>query len=136
MWRIVLAALALTAACGNDDGGGSIPIDGLANALFNEICNGYAACGVVDDVATCRKLFEDDAVDADLIAAVKAGKVVYHSDKAGQCLSEFANGCDRNDFLGSRSRSAACDETFTGTVGDGGQCAIDEECISQDCNVP
>jgi len=133
MRSIILAAILCAAACGSDDGG-PIPSDDLSNAVFSSVCNQYVACGVIDDTATCLQLFGDESVDQDLVAAVHAGKVIYHSDKAGECLAGFGSSCDRTRFFG--TESDACDQTFTGTVGEGGQCAIKEECISQDCDVP
>ncbi len=136
MRRLVLV-LGLLAAC-DDDSGGPIGIDDLGDAIANTYCNLYVKCGLIDSLATCRQidLLDDAEIDADLKAAVDAGKVIYHPDKAGECLAAFGATCDVSNAPGSRSTSLACDQTFEGTVGSGGQCAIDEECISQTCDVP
>lgn len=126
-----LALFAMLAACG----GGSIPIDELQDEVFETICSTYVSCGYIDDHDTCRMLFGDADVDQNLIAAVDAGKVIYHSDKARECLDGLAGSCERGT-LGDSDGNTACDETFEGTVGAGGQCALDEECISQTCDVP
>lgn len=128
-----LAFIAMLAACGGD-GGGPIDIDELEPAVVNAICNLYVNCGLVEDQATCKSLYTDVEVDEDLIAAVKAGKVIYHPDKARECLNSVWGSCERNTLEG--EQSPACDETFEGTVAAGGGCAMDEECISQNCEVP
>ncbi len=133
MRRLVLA-IALFAACG-DDGGGPIPIDGLEDAIINAYCSTYVNCGLVDDLALCRTLNTDVEIGAELVAAVEAGKVIYHADKARECLNGITGSCDRTE-LNRGNSSLACDDTFEGTVPAGGQCAIDEECISSSCNVP
>ena len=130
-----LALLALLAACGGDDGGGPIAIDDLEGAVINAYCNLYVHCGLIDDAATCRMLDLDLDADESLIEAVNAGKVIYHADLAGECLASISASCsvaqlDRNDD------TAACEATFEGTVAAGGQCAMNEECVSQNCDVP
>lgn len=136
MRRLVLIAL-LAAGCGGSDGGGPIPIDDLDSAAINVFCNFYASCGLIQDEATCRSLNLDINLDPDLVAAVHAGKVIYDPDKARECLNGVALSCNRVEFNRSDSGNrAACDQTFKGTVAAGGQCAMDQECISQSCDVP
>jgi hypothetical protein len=135
MRRLVLAIAVVLAGCGDDGGGGDIPIDGLASAVVSKYCSIYVTCGLIDDNATCRAIFPDTDIDPDLIAAVKAGKIIYHSDKARECLNSIGGTCDQNSFFDTGDREA-CDQTFEGTVHAGGQCALDEECVSQNCDVP
>jgi hypothetical protein len=136
MRRLVLA-IALLAACGDDDsGGGSIPIDDLQGALISAYCNLYVMCGLVDDATTCRAIFGAEVeVDADLLAAVEAGKIIYHPDKARECLNGIGGSCDQNQFF-TNDAQEACEATFEGTVAAGGQCAMSEECRSRECNIP
>lgn len=134
MRRLVLA-IGLLAACGGDDGGGPIPIGGLEEAIVNAYCNIYVTCGLIEDMATCRQLDVDADVNESIIAAVEAGKVIYHPDKARECLNAIAGSCDRL-AINRGDDSNACDETFEGTVAAGGQCAISEECVSSNCDVP
>lgn len=132
MRRLALV-IALLAAC--DDDGGPISIDDLPAELTNAFCNLYVNCGLIEDHSTCRSLYLDLDVDESLIAAVDAGKVIYHEDKARECLSGVGASCERASAL-SGTNTEACDETFEGTVGAGGQCAMNEECKSRDCDVP
>lgn len=90
---------------------------------------------MIEDQATCRSLYTDIDVDADLLAAVEAGKVIYHPDKARECLNGLAGTCKRNGLVDTDD-NPACDETFEGTVAAGGQCAMDEEWISKNCDLP
>jgi hypothetical protein len=132
--RRLVFAVALLAACG-DDGGGSIPLDELDGEAYSAACSFYVHCGLIDDLQTCRDLDLDIGfLDPSLRAAVEAGKVIYDGDKARECLSSLPLSCDRNAF--ERSDNSACDEIFVGTLSAGAVCALDEECISQDCNVP
>ena len=136
MRKLALVVVVIS-ACGNDSGSGSIPIDGLEQAAIDTFCDIYVRCGVLPDLESCRELYMASlSLDSDLIAAVHADKVVYHGDKARECYNAFtATSCDRNLVFGSRDVPLACDQTFVGTVGDAGQCALDEECISQDCQI-
>lgn len=132
--RRFLAAVAVLAACGGDDDGGPIEIDDLGGALVSAYCSVYVGCGLIDDYATCSSLDLDVEIDADLVAAVKAGTIVYHEDLAGQCLGGIGgSSCERNRLF---DEPAACEQVFEGTVAAGGQCAIDEQCISHQCDVP
>jgi hypothetical protein len=128
--------LFVIAACGGS--GGAIPIGDLATTEINDICDLYVRCGVFPDAQTCRDEFGlVFSNEADLIAAVNAGKVIYDGNKARECLDGFiGNSCDRRDLFGNRNPPIACDETFVGTLGDGAACAISQECISQDCVLP
>jgi hypothetical protein len=132
MRRLALLCLVLV-ACGDE--GGPIPLDDLEGEVINTLCSLYVNCGLVDDIATCRKLQQGEGdLDASLLAAIEAGKVIYHPDKARECLNGVGGSCERGATLGTSSE--ACDETFEGTVGAGGQCALDEVCKSRDCDVP
>lgn len=133
--RRLVFAIGLFAACGDEDGGGPIPISELGEAFVNAYCNVYVTCGLIDDISTCRQLDIDIEIDASLIAAIEAGKVIYHPDKARTCLNGITGSCDRL-ALNRSNNTLACDETFEGTVAAGGQCAIDEECQSASCDVP
>jgi hypothetical protein len=139
LMRRLTVALVLIAACGGDDNGsGPISIDDLGATEINLICDLYVRCGVFPDDQACRDAFNFDfSNEAALIAAVKAGKVQYDGNKARECLNELiGTTCDRRQFFGTRNQPLACSETFMGTVGDAGMCAMDEECISQDCVLP
>ncbi|NVB80342.1 MAG: hypothetical protein HOV81_18255 [Kofleriaceae bacterium] len=133
--RKLVLVLGLLGAC-SDDSGGPIEIDDLQDAIIDAYCNLYVQCGVVEDLATCRSLRLTDANDNDIVAAVHAGKVVYNPDRAAECIGRFQTTCDVAQQNEERSLPVACDEMFTGTIAEGGTCALDEECVSQNCDVP
>jgi hypothetical protein len=133
--RKLVLAICLLAACSDDDGG-PIEIDDLGGALINRYCDLYVRCGILPDMATCQSLYLGETIDDDLVAAVHAGKVIYHADKAGECLAGVAPSCEARNEPGNSANPEACDATFEGTVAEGGACALDEECVSQECDIP
>jgi hypothetical protein len=133
--RRFAVALALVAACGGDEDSGPLEADDLPEALVSAYCNLYVQCGLIDDAATCRSLDLDLEFDADLLAAVHNGTVLYDESKARACLNSlFGGSCERNRVFD--ENSPECDTVFSGTIPDGGACAIDEQCISDSCNTP
>jgi hypothetical protein len=133
--RRYLAVLAVVAACGGDGDGGPVGYDDLPGAVISAYCNVYVSCGLVDDFATCQNLKLDVEFDAAIGAAIDAGLVIYHADQAGACLAGISSStCERNRLF--ENQPEACNLTFEGTVAGGGECGIDEECISQQCDVP
>jgi hypothetical protein len=127
--------LAVLVGCGGDDDGGPVSADDLPDALVNAFCNYYVRCGLLDDLALCRTLDLDVELDAEVIAAVNEGSVLYDEAAAGACLGVFGGLSCAEESL-DRAESTACDQVFTGTVADGGACFIDEQCISQQCSIP
>lgn len=124
------------AACSNDSSGGPIPITALEASYHAYYCNLAVRCGLVSDLGTCSKLQLGVDISADLVAAVQAGTVAYDGTAAGECLAGITATCDRSLVLSDRDAPVACDEMFAGTVGDGGACGLDQECISGVCSVP
>jgi hypothetical protein len=134
MRRFALAlAFALLSACSNDGTTGEpVGFDEFTDAFEDAICQWYLRCGVVEDVATCDLLGIERKLDASLVAAVQDGSVIYQPDDAGTCLAEFAGrSCERRDLFYTFD---SCELAFEGTVAEGGACAIDEQCISHDCD--
>jgi hypothetical protein len=134
----VVALVAILGAC-DDDSGDGLTVDNIDEAVASAFCDIYVRCGVIDDHATCLAIFGNNlGLGGDLEAAVDAGKVIFDAGKGRECLNSFGNAtCDlRVGVFSNRTQPLACDETFRGTVGAGGQCALNEECISHDCDVP
>lgn len=133
MRRLVSVLALQIVACGGDEGG--LRPDELDDALISTICDYYVRCGLIDDPATCRTLDVDAEISAELLAAIENGTVRYDEAAAADCLASLAGAtCAREGFR--RAETDACDRAFQGTVGAGGTCAIDEQCISDTCEVP
>ncbi len=124
--------------CG-DDGGDSVSLDEASDLFRSEYCRYLARCGDVPDEATCLEmnLGISNNIDPSLRAAIDAGKVTYSGSNLSSCYHAIGSmSCDRTDGTVRAFGGDACADTVTGTVADGGQCAIDAECISEICDVP
>ncbi len=120
-------------------GGGGIAIDDVPDAVRGEYCQFLTRCHLVQSESECKSLNIglDFHIGASLRAAIDAGKVHYDGDKLGECYGDFGDqSCDRTSEDARAPNGKACDEAITGTVGAGGVCAISEECISRECDVP
>ncbi|NVB82869.1 MAG: hypothetical protein HOV81_31115 [Kofleriaceae bacterium] len=121
------------------DGGGGIPLEMMTEAQLDALCNHAVQCGQFEDVPSCKAVYGNLIVPAsDEIAAVNAGTVIYHGDKAKECLdAQTANlACERWKFASNRAADPACSAVFEGTRHNGDACAIAEQCISQNCMYP
>jgi hypothetical protein len=128
-WVIVL----VLGACSN-----SVSLADYPDAFRDAYCNYLARCGAFPDVDTCKKanIGFNLHIDPSSQAAVDQGKVIFDGDTAAKCLDEFGSQtCDQTDASG-RSLPTSCGNIVHGTVGAGGQCALDEECKSGTCDVP
>jgi len=139
--RIAAITVAMCTACGSDASAPPpddtpVDIDQYQSAFIDAICRLAARCGQVDDVATCKS--QDVGVNPrfDLVAAVKAGKVIFHGDKARECINAtYASGsCEAAQLTFASLQTPACLEVLEGAVPGAGACAFNEECISQRCD--
>jgi hypothetical protein len=129
MRRLVLA-VTLLVACGGDDDGGPLTVDGLPTAIVNAQCGAFVRCGLITDVATCRSLDNDVDIDAELVAAVNHGTVIFNANEASLCIAGFGETCEPGRLF---EENEHCDLAFEGTVAAGGTCYINAQCISQQC---
>lgn len=123
------AALAVGVVAGCDSNG-AIPIDEIPASVEATLCREAVTCGGGPDQAACEAAYfvsEDNSLKA-LVAAVKRGTIVYDGHRARECLDEYGRDCIQN--LGA---PPACDETFRGTVAEGGPCQVRQECLSGQC---
>ena len=104
----------------------------------DSFCRYLARCGDIESVETCRTTNLDQffGVSASERAGIDMSKIRYSAENAAGCLDAFANrSCD----LTSQSNRAipdACRRLVTGTLHDGDTCALDDECVSELCEVP
>jgi hypothetical protein len=127
-------------AAPDDEGNRDIPLEQLADANWTALCDYYVRCGSAEAVTTCVESFKNIALPFAAanglerqVAAVKAGQLTYHPDKARECLETIAAfACERSS-ANNLSGPLACSQVFEGTVTGGGTCIIAEQCVSQIC---
>jgi hypothetical protein len=135
MRRATLAFVLLVVGC--DDGG--VPLDAAGEKFRDEYCRYLARCGLVPSESACHDLNIGISfnVDESLQAAIDAGKVKYDGEALARCYERIGSfSCDRTDENGRQLTSSDCFNAIQGTVGAGGQCALDAECKSRECMVP
>jgi hypothetical protein len=114
-----------------------IPLDMLTSRQLTALCERNVRCGVSDDLQSCLKIYGNlfQTRLGDLMAAVAAGKLVYHGDRAATCAATMTGlACDR-DSASRRSLGLECATIMDGTVPGGQPCTMNEECISQICSI-
>lgn len=150
--RPALVALTTTlwlvaAGCGEDRAAGAegesesegegIALEDLPAAYAEEVCSQAEAClGALGELFFDRAQCVQDVTSSgeqgslpQMQAAIDAGTVVYHSDRAQECVDAIAAaGCE----IFSNQPIEACEDMFEGSVDEGGACNIDEECAGAD----
>jgi hypothetical protein len=124
------AVVGASAGCGKD----SVKLDDLPGEANDAICEWFVQCGAVESADYCTP-FLPGGLNSDLQAGVDNGSIAYDAEAAADCLSDIAGAsCDLDD-QGRRDLFASddCDGVFTGTVAEGGDCYIDEQCVSEVC---
>jgi hypothetical protein len=151
--RFVVGMLvAALGACDGGGGGGGTPIaiDQLDEEAASVTCAKIFECcdaaermealGFITPVPTteaeCVTAYGSliAAFYAELEAGVTDGTIVYHGDKAGNCLAAAEN-ASCAEFNGGEinSDNADCETTFEGTVATGAACTTSEQCVSGAC---
>lgn len=119
-----------------DAGDDGIPIEMLYDRQIDAVCTYLARCGVFEDATTCRENLGVSMVSPGLIEAVAAGKIHYDGIKARECIDAMAaNTCERARSFTRRDAPLACDGVFSGTLTDGAECFLGEECVSMTCKI-
>ena len=135
---LVLLCLSVPFAIGcgggdDDDDDSPVPIEQLPAEIAGVFCADVLPClgslsGMFLNGADCEDEYTAQFTDQELArwqAAIDAGTLVYHADKARACLDAFAAaGCT----FGSSRMPAVCEEALEGTVAMGGDCNAGVEC--------
>jgi hypothetical protein len=121
------------AACGPNN---QLTFEEYAAQAPGAYCAYFTRCGLFPDQATCEhtQLGIRFTADPNAAAAIGSGKINFDGGAAGACLAAIS-GLACNAALVSTT-PPACFGVATGTVGSGGTCASNDECISQKCDVP
>ncbi len=107
----------------------------LDDAMAVARCERFVTCGVFPDVATCTKYFGPQH-DANVAAAIAAGKIAYHGDAGKLCAESLATvACDTTTNV-ARALPQSCTQMFEGELATGAICNLDEECESRRCVLP
>lgn len=126
----------LAAACGGSDSGDGdgdgIPLEEIPGKYAAALCEAYTNCvgelfGVFRPGEDCVKntTIQLEEELAKLVELVDKGRVKYYGNKAQACLDEVAgSSCD----LLSQRAPESCETTMVGTVAEGEDCELDEEC--------
>ncbi|MFH2008938.1 MAG: hypothetical protein ABI333_20280 [bacterium] len=140
----VLVLLGGLGACGDDDSG-PIGINDLESAYMRNYCEVAIDCDFDvyvaffgGDVDTCLEFLESSGGMENglqtLIDSVNAGNTSYDGALARQCLNAMQS-LSCGEIYGAGSPDPACDETFTGLLGNGTDCTMDEECSGGWCDM-
>jgi hypothetical protein len=111
----------------------------LGRAQLDALCAYFARCGAFEDAATCTSVLGGNLGGSfeNIAAAVNSGTVLYHPDRGAACVNRFATlACDRGLVFSQQTTGLDCALTFTGSRTDGQQCALNEQCTSNICNIP
>lgn len=148
-WRCISILGAVLLGCGGG-GGDSVSLDDLSGELAAASCERTFACcdaaeieselGFFDvetegECSTVIGAFIEQFLVPGLRSGVASGRLVYHGDRMGACLSLLRSvGCDElveGDALS--LFGLGCEDPFEGQVANGDACAIDEECATDFC---
>lgn len=144
MRRLFLLALVCVSpvACDllDDDSpepGSYIPAEEVASAQRDAYCTHAVRCGIFPDKQACvsANILIDAKFDANVLAAIQAGKIAYDGRNLKKCLDAQAEEtCDRFDG-DYRVPVAACSDVLHGLRKDGETCVMYQECASMNCSV-
>ncbi len=96
------------------------------------VCPAVPGCALVVQLRDVGRLQGADGLGGrqDLVPGVDTGVVRYDGTAAQTCLDALKD-CS---VFGIDGKPAACLALFTGTIGDGGTCALDAACVSGLCD--
>jgi hypothetical protein len=126
-----IAAICLFfAGCGSSESKPPVPIDDLARAIADALCNNIGPCcqqaGFAHDPVQCRANAENEfRTEVELNRG--SSNIVYDGNAARECVDTYAavvKACYPEREIGS-----ACDAMFAGTLQPGQTCARSAECI-------
>jgi hypothetical protein len=135
---LLCGALVSVVACG---GGSSITPDNYEQQFVELACEKAHSCrstfpGTPDQFTeifstsanACISQNGGEELDPELAAAIDAGTVIFDDMAANTCIS-ILRGLDCAE-LWTFDEPDECDQIFVGTVEPGGECTLDEECLT------
>jgi hypothetical protein len=141
----ILMAFSMITACDDDSTSApTLPVTEVEDSYYSLFCNHIDQCDtapffsiLINDQAGCLTFLEDNFSQehgslSDIIDAVNAGTVVYDGQAAYKCLEEQETYTCQE--FGNKDPES-CKTVFTGTVEDDGSCELNEECLSNYCDI-
>ena len=120
-------ALALAASCERVAFAPSLPYDEYRAAYEQALCEWYQRCAFEESVDACRASRSFDRPGHYRDAAIAAGTILYHGDKAFACIEEMAGlGCELG--VSFAAAASSCLDVFEGAVPPEEPCLVDDEC--------
>ena len=137
----LLLAVFLIISCENSTKNSEkLPIGDLESTMQTLYCETFMDCGIsfysmiFKNTQECIDFFKEEGnMDfSKIVAKVNSGAVKYDAVKAAACIAAMEEtGCKIFDL----PSPDICEGTFEGTVENGGECTIDQECISRYCDI-
>lgn len=115
---------------GAPDATPGLALDDVDDAYVDAYCGYAVRCGQISDLALCERLFTGELL-SDFVqfeANVEDGTVVFDPEAAAACIAAIEDWSCDTTAENNRSEPEACGQVFTGTVAEGGDCYIDEQC--------
>ncbi|MBK8263258.1 MAG: hypothetical protein IPK80_18180 [Nannocystis sp.] len=114
---------------------GQIAYEELPAEQVDALCDYMVRCGFATDEGLCAAAWgQFIRPDPNLDAAIEDGSVEYDAKAAEQCLEDAREAACGGIFF-EDAPSGACEKVFVGTIANGDACWIDEQCVSQTCQV-
>jgi hypothetical protein len=134
----LLGAIAI-GACNGGDVDGEIQRGQIMSELRAAVCRARARCEAAPDFQSCLAVVHPlrPEVEAHLASGkvgydpVAARKLIDHLDSSALCLRS-----EVQSRQGQLAQLTSFSEAFPGTVALGGTCQMDEDCVSQRCELP
>jgi hypothetical protein len=119
-----------SALAGCDSDGGEVPLEKFSAEVTSAYCAFAARCRAIESEKTCQMAGPVDL--GKLVAAVKAGRVVYDAKLASSCLAELR---EQSCTFSSERQNTACENLTKPAVASGGRCSDRNECLSGECEL-
>jgi hypothetical protein len=122
---ICVLSSSLAGCDGESDG---VPLEEFSAEASSAFCDWAARCRLLESAKTCE--MNGSVEVGQLVAAIKAGRVVYDAKQASSCIAELRE-ASCGFSLG--RQYSACAAFAKPVVARGGRCSDSDECLSGNC---
>ncbi|MBN2722707.1 MAG: hypothetical protein JXR95_01415 [Deltaproteobacteria bacterium] len=137
----LILSFSIFIACDDDTSSGeTIELSEVRSEYMNLMCEKVLECNTnpfisaLGSVDNCLEFIDSNGTESFdmIIEAAEEGRIIYNGSKAVKCLSDMADlGCVEMDAITPES----CAGVFIGTLENGEDCSISDECASGYCNI-